>query len=157
MHVHVCSFICCETCCWWQALRSCDTASNPVFVSPGHLISMETAVWLVKLCCKYRIPEPVRLVRDCLLSRDVNSTCEKILAISVTIVWQKVLPIPIPILFDCLWSPHLKLGTSCRPNWKCQPVPLTVLNALSKYFYFSLPTAVKHVLADFCNTPSVRL
>ena len=28
---------------------------------------------------------------------------------------------------------------------------------LSKHFYFSLPTAVKHVLADFCNAPSVRL
>ena len=24
-------------------------------------------------------------------------------------------------------------------------------------FYFSLPTAAKHVLADFCNAPSVRL
>jgi len=44
-------------------------------------------------------------------------------------------------------SPHLKLGTGCRPNWKRQPVPLTVSNALSKHFYFNLPTAVKHVLA----------
>ena len=34
---------------------------------------------------------------------------------------------------------------------------LTVSNAPSKHFYFSLPTAVKHVLADFCNAPSVRL
>jgi len=54
-------------------------------------------------------------------------------------------------------SPYLKLGTGCRPNWKRQPVPLIVLNALSKHFYFSLPTAMKHVLADFCNAPSVRL
>jgi len=34
-----------------------------------------------------------------------------------------------------------------------QPVLLTVSNTLSKHFYFSLPTAVKHVLADFCNAP----
>jgi len=49
------------------------------------------------------------------------------------------------------------LGTGCRPNWKRQPVPLTVSNALWKHFYFSLPTAVKHVLADSCKVPSVRL
>jgi len=54
-------------------------------------------------------------------------------------------------------SPRLKLGTGCWTNWKHQPVPLTVSNALSKHFYFSLPTAVKHMLADFCNAPSVRL
>ena len=54
-------------------------------------------------------------------------------------------------------SLHLKLGTGCGPNWKRPPVPLTVSNALLKHFYFSLSTAVKHVLADFCNAPSVRL
>ena len=53
--------------------------------------------------------------------------------------------------------PHLKVGTGCRPNWKRPPVPLTVSNALLKHFYFSPSTAVKHVLADFCNAPSVRL
>ena len=42
-------------------------------------------------------------------------------------------------------SPRLR-WTVCRPNWKHQPVPLIVSNALSKHFYFSLPTAVKHVL-----------
>jgi len=36
-------------------------------------------------------------------------------------------------------------------------VNATVSNALLKHFYFSLSTAVKHVLADFCNVPSVRL
>ena len=47
-----------------QALRSSDNATNPIYVSPGHLISLETAVWLVKLSCKYRIPEPVRQVNS---------------------------------------------------------------------------------------------
>ena len=48
----------------FKAVRSCDKASNPVYVSPGHLISMDTAVWLVKLCSHYRVPEPIRQVQS---------------------------------------------------------------------------------------------
>jgi len=33
---------------------------KPVYVSPGHKISYETAVTVVKEFCKYRIPEPTR-------------------------------------------------------------------------------------------------
>jgi len=29
---------------------------------------------------------------------DVNSTCENLLSIPVTILWKKVLPIPMPVL-----------------------------------------------------------
>lgn len=42
------------------ALRSCDKTTNPIYVSSGHNISLETAVWLVQLCSKFRVPEPVR-------------------------------------------------------------------------------------------------
>ncbi|KAK3100491.1 hypothetical protein FSP39_020893 [Pinctada imbricata] len=42
------------------ALRSCNKTTNPIFVSPGHKISIASAEWLVYKCCKYRIPEPVR-------------------------------------------------------------------------------------------------
>jgi deoxyribonuclease V len=36
--------------------------SKPVYVSIGHKIDLETAVyWVVKLCCGYRLPEPARL------------------------------------------------------------------------------------------------
>jgi deoxyribonuclease V len=34
---------------------------KPVFVSPGHKISLETAVeYILKCSCKYRLPEPIR-------------------------------------------------------------------------------------------------
>lgn len=44
-----------------SALRTADNAPNPVFISQGHRISLETAVKVVLATCpKYRIPEPVR-------------------------------------------------------------------------------------------------
>ncbi|GAA5849504.1 hypothetical protein JCM8547_000477 [Rhodosporidiobolus lusitaniae] len=37
------------------------TASNPVFVSPGHLLSLSTAIQLTLACCtESKVPEPVR-------------------------------------------------------------------------------------------------
>ncbi|XP_070580754.1 endonuclease V-like isoform X2 [Ptychodera flava] len=43
-----------------MTLRSCNKSTNPVYVSIGHRIALETAVRLVHRCCKYRIPEPIR-------------------------------------------------------------------------------------------------
>ncbi|ESN97619.1 hypothetical protein HELRODRAFT_85315 [Helobdella robusta] len=45
------------------ALRSGVDSRNPVYISVGHKISLQTAINLVKLCCVCRIPEPIRLVR----------------------------------------------------------------------------------------------
>ncbi|NWJ12072.1 ENDOV Endonuclease, partial [Crypturellus undulatus] len=44
---------------WGRSLSS----SRPLYVSVGHRVSLETAVCLVKSCCRYRIPEPIRQVR----------------------------------------------------------------------------------------------
>ncbi|XP_052789261.1 endonuclease V-like isoform X1 [Mya arenaria] len=49
-----------------MALRSCDTTKNPIYISQGHLVSMDTSVRLVQHCCRHRVPEPVRLA-------DINS------------------------------------------------------------------------------------
>ncbi|XP_053939416.1 endonuclease V isoform X1 [Cuculus canorus] len=43
-----------------MALRSCSNSSKPLYISVGHKVCLETAVHLVKSCCKYRIPEPIR-------------------------------------------------------------------------------------------------
>ncbi len=42
-------------------LRTC-TGVKPVFVSPGHLVTVKDAVEVVLHCCiGYRIPEPLRV------------------------------------------------------------------------------------------------
>ncbi len=41
-------------------LRTRDN-TNPVFVSPGHLVDIPSAVKIILACCpKYKIPEPIR-------------------------------------------------------------------------------------------------
>ncbi|GMH11805.1 hypothetical protein Nepgr_013646 [Nepenthes gracilis] len=42
------------------AMRATLGALKPIFVSIGHRISLSTAVKVVKLTCKYRVPEPIR-------------------------------------------------------------------------------------------------
>jgi len=45
---------------WGAALRSTDSSTDPVIVSVGHRISLDTTLALVKSCCKFRVPEPVK-------------------------------------------------------------------------------------------------
>ncbi|KAF8035083.1 hypothetical protein BT93_C1189 [Corymbia citriodora subsp. variegata] len=45
---------------WGVAMRSTWNTSKPIFVSIGHRISLQTAVKVVGMTCKYRVPEPVR-------------------------------------------------------------------------------------------------
>ncbi len=42
------------------AYKSNDETTNPIYVSIGHKISLETAFNIMKDICLYRIPEPVR-------------------------------------------------------------------------------------------------
>jgi len=43
------------------ALRSTDEYDYPIIVSIGHKVSNETALEVVKMCCYYKEPEPIRL------------------------------------------------------------------------------------------------
>ncbi len=46
------------------ALRT-RTGTNPMFVSPGHLVDTASAVELILRCApKFRIPEPIRLAHN---------------------------------------------------------------------------------------------
>ena len=43
-----------------RALRSTDSSTNPIFVSVGHKVGLDTAIQIVGQCCKVRVPEPIR-------------------------------------------------------------------------------------------------
>ncbi|XP_051491143.1 endonuclease V [Apus apus] len=43
-----------------MALRSHSKSSRPLYVSVGHKVSLGTAVRLLRSCCRFRIPEPIR-------------------------------------------------------------------------------------------------
>lgn len=46
---------------WGAALRATDESKNPLIVSIGHRVTLDTALDCVKaLIGKYRIPEPIR-------------------------------------------------------------------------------------------------
>ncbi|KAM7459695.1 hypothetical protein LguiA_036689 [Lonicera macranthoides] len=44
------------------AIQSTQGSLKPIFISVGHRISLTSAVKIVKLTCKYRVPEPIRQV-----------------------------------------------------------------------------------------------
>ncbi|XP_044463786.1 endonuclease V [Mangifera indica] len=45
---------------WGVAMRSTPDKLKPIFISVGHRISLDTAVQIIKMTCKYRVPEPIR-------------------------------------------------------------------------------------------------
>ncbi|XP_048331358.2 uncharacterized protein LOC107411175 isoform X2 [Ziziphus jujuba] len=45
---------------WGVAMRSTEGSFKPIFISIGHRISLDTAITIVKMTCKYRVPEPTR-------------------------------------------------------------------------------------------------
>ncbi|KAF3446021.1 hypothetical protein FNV43_RR11199 [Rhamnella rubrinervis] len=45
---------------WGVAMRSTEGSMKPIFISTGHRISLDTAIRIVKMVCKYRVPEPTR-------------------------------------------------------------------------------------------------
>ena len=45
---------------WGAALKPNDTVTNPIFVSGGHRLSLESSVVITLAMIDFRIPEPVR-------------------------------------------------------------------------------------------------
>lgn len=45
---------------WAAALKGSNTSNEPLFISVGHKISLETAVQCIEQTCHFRIPEPIR-------------------------------------------------------------------------------------------------
>jgi deoxyinosine 3'endonuclease (endonuclease V) len=42
------------------AYKSAKDTMNPIYISIGHMISLESAITIVNQCTKFRIPEPIR-------------------------------------------------------------------------------------------------
>jgi len=47
---------------WGNGLKSGKDSNDPLIVSIGHRVSLETATKIVDTCCKHRVPEPIRFV-----------------------------------------------------------------------------------------------
>jgi deoxyinosine 3'endonuclease (endonuclease V) len=45
---------------WGAAMRGTNEAKNWVYVSIGHLVDLQFALDTVRMCCKTKIPEPIR-------------------------------------------------------------------------------------------------
>ncbi|XP_020202133.1 endonuclease V [Cajanus cajan] len=45
---------------WGAAMISTQGSIKPIFISIGHRISLHTAIMIVQMTCKYRVPEPIR-------------------------------------------------------------------------------------------------
>ncbi|KAL2547975.1 putative endonuclease [Forsythia ovata] len=42
------------------AIRSTQDALKPIFISVGHRVSLASAIKIVKMSCRFRVPEPIR-------------------------------------------------------------------------------------------------
>ncbi|KAJ6822246.1 putative endonuclease V isoform X1 [Iris pallida] len=45
---------------WGAAMCSTTGSSKPIYISIGHRISLNSSCKIVKMCCKFRVPEPIR-------------------------------------------------------------------------------------------------
>jgi len=64
-----------------QALKTAKDTKNPMYISIGHKISLDTAKKVVLKCCKYRVPEPIRhadqISRELVRKMEEKSQSEK--------------------------------------------------------------------------------
>jgi deoxyribonuclease V len=61
------------------AMVTTQKGQKPVYVSVGHMISLETAIKIVKHCTRHkRIPEPILKAHEiaALAKRKINNSCQ---------------------------------------------------------------------------------
>ena len=68
---------------WGAALCGTASVENPVYVSVGHMTSLDTSVAIAQACSRYRIPEPIRQAD--LRSRKVIQQWESTKAVDKTL------------------------------------------------------------------------
>ncbi|KAK3841888.1 MAG: putative endonuclease FLJ39025-like protein [Linnemannia gamsii] len=56
--------------------KAAEGAQNPIFVSVGHKVSLETSVALVRACSRFRVPEPIRQA-DLKSRNEIRKWCEQ--------------------------------------------------------------------------------
>ncbi|KAG9066188.1 hypothetical protein KI688_001409 [Linnemannia hyalina] len=56
--------------------KAAEGAQNPIFVSIGHKVSLETAVALVRACSRFRVPEPIRQA-DLKSRNEIRKWCQQ--------------------------------------------------------------------------------
>ncbi|CAI5713346.1 unnamed protein product [Hyaloperonospora brassicae] len=45
---------------WGAAVCSTADVKNPIYVSIGHMVSLDTAIAIARACAQHRVPEPIR-------------------------------------------------------------------------------------------------
>jgi deoxyinosine 3'endonuclease (endonuclease V) len=75
---------------WGAALCGATGVSNPTFVSVGHMVSLNSSVAIVRACCQFRVPEPIRQAD--IRSRQVIREWESRGAVDTTLDSFHVLP-----------------------------------------------------------------
>ena len=75
---------------WGAALKSTKDSVNPMIISTGHRICLDSALDIVKRMTKYRVPEPIRLAdkRSRFLIKECETFPEKF-------KFDKVTPLPL--------------------------------------------------------------
>ncbi|KAE9238767.1 hypothetical protein PF004_g8228 [Phytophthora fragariae] len=77
---------------WGAALCGTAGVKNPVYVSVGHMLSLDSSVAIAQACSQYRVPEPIRQAD--LRSREVIRQWESAGAVDTTLDLYHAYPAP---------------------------------------------------------------
>ncbi|KAL4154673.1 hypothetical protein PRNP1_006789 [Phytophthora ramorum] len=77
---------------WGAALCGTAGVNNPVYVSVGHMLSLDTSVAIAQACSKFRVPEPIRQAD--LRSREVIRQWESAGAVETSLDMFNAYPAP---------------------------------------------------------------